>query len=211
MLGIWIGNGRNVGKLVRMFSTPFGECPTIADLMRFIYTGFLNPTYGENYMNRLMMSLSGVVAALVLVGCASEPTSSAPAAAAPAAKPAATAPAAAMPAAPAAPALTDAQIAEKFKGQWTGEWVMPGFGSGKFVFIGNTVEGNNIKGEAHWYGTAAGDLKLPLLKAVVEKGVLKAEQVGDTKFKLKLKSDTDMAGDWDIKGYTGDLLKLKRE
>ena len=86
---------------------------------------------------------------------------------------------------------------------------MPSYGaSGKFVFIATSIEGNNIKGEAHWYGTAAGDVKLPLLKAYVENGVLKAEQAGDTKFKLKMKGN-EWAGDWDIKGYTGDL-KAKR-
>jgi len=161
-------------------------------------------------MNRFLMPLSGLVAAMVLAGCASSPTASAPAAttastaattaAAPAAKPAA---------APAAAALTDAEVAQKYLGTWTGEWSFPGFGSGKFVFIGASAEGANIKGEAHWYGTAAGDLKLPLLKAYVEKGVLKAEQVGDTKFKLKIKNPMELAGDWDIKGYSGDL-KAKR-
>lgn len=152
-------------------------------------------------MKRSLLVLSGMAAVLFLTGCATQSTPSA--ATAPAAAPQATA-------APAAPALSDAAIAEKFKGQWTGEWTMPSYGaSGKFVFIATSVEGANIKGEAHWYGTAAGDLKLPLLKAMVEKGVLKAEQAGDTKFKLKMKSATELAGDWDIKGYTGDL-KLKR-
>ncbi|HEY8099698.1 MAG TPA: hypothetical protein VIF82_03015 [Burkholderiaceae bacterium] len=153
-------------------------------------------------MKRSLLALSGLATALFLAGCASQSTT-----------PAASAPATAAPqvaAAPAAPALSDAALAEKFKGQWTGEWAMPSYGaSGKFVFIATSIEGSNIKGEAHWYGTAAGDLKLPLLKADVEKGVLKAEQAGDTKFKLKMKSDTELVGDWDIKGYTGDL-KLKR-
>jgi hypothetical protein len=148
-------------------------------------------------MKRTLLALSGLAAILFLTGCATQSTS-----------PAAAPQAAAAPAA-AAPALSDAAIAEKFKGQWTGEWNMPGVASGKFVFIATSVEGTNIKGEAHWYGTAAGDLKLPLLKASVEKGVLKAEQVGDTKFNLKMKSDTELVGDWNIKGYTGDL-KLKR-
>jgi hypothetical protein len=155
-------------------------------------------------MKRTLMTLSGLTAALILAGCATQSTS--PAASAPAAAPQA----AAAPAKPAAPAISDAALAEKLKGQWTGEWTMPSYGaSGKFVFIATSIEGNNIKGEAHWYGTAAGDLKLPLLKAYTEKGVLKAEQAGDTKFTLKMKSDTELAGDWDIKGYTGDL-KLKR-
>jgi hypothetical protein len=150
-------------------------------------------------MKRSLLALSGLAAVLFLNGCATQSTSSSTNAPA----------AAAAQAAPAAPALSDAAIAEKFKGQWTGEWVMPGFGYGKFVLIVESVEGTNIKGQAHWYGTAAGDLKLPLNKAVVEKGVFKAEQAGDTKFKLKMKSDTELVGDWDIKGYTGDL-KLKR-
>jgi hypothetical protein len=151
-------------------------------------------------MKRSLLALSGLAAALFLTACATQSTSPAPSA--PAAAPKAAA-------APAAPALSDAAIAEKFKGQWTGEWNMPGVASGKFVFIGTSVEGNNVKGEAHWYQTAAGDLKLPLLKATVVNGVLKAEQVGDTKFNLKMKSDTELAGDWNIKGYTGDL-KVKR-
>ncbi|MGZ3238211.1 MAG: hypothetical protein ACXU8A_12640 [Burkholderiaceae bacterium] len=152
-------------------------------------------------MKRPLLALSGLTAALFLTGCATQSTSST--ASAPAAAPQAAA-------APAAPAISDAALAEKFKGQWIGEWTMPSYSaSGKFVFIATSVEGTNIKGEAHWYGTAAGDLKLPLLKAGVEKGVLKAEQAGDTKFKLKMKSDTELVGDWDIKGYTGDL-KLKR-
>ncbi|MGZ3253650.1 MAG: hypothetical protein ACXU7D_05025 [Burkholderiaceae bacterium] len=154
-------------------------------------------------MKRSLLSLSGLAAVLFLNGCATE---SAPSSSAPAAAPQAVA----APAAPAAPALSDAAIAEKLKGQWTGEWTMPSYGaSGKFVFIATSIEGTDIKGEAHWYGTAAGDLKLPLLKAGVAKGVLKAEQAGDTKFTLKMKSDTELAGDWDIKGYTGNL-KVKR-
>jgi hypothetical protein len=152
-------------------------------------------------MRPSLFALSALATAVILAGCASQETA-----------PAQSTTAASAPAAPKAapaPALSDAALAEKFKGQWTGEWVMPGVASGKFVFIASSVEGTNIKGEAHWYATAAGDLKLPLLKAYVEKGVLKAEQVGDTKFKLKMKGDNELVGDWDIKGYTGDL-KVKR-
>lgn len=153
-------------------------------------------------MRLSLMALSGLTAALLLAGCASESTP--PAASTP------TTTATKVATAPAAPALSDAALAEKFKGQWTGEWSMPSYGaSGKFVFIATSIEGTNIKGEAHWYGTAAGDVKLPLLKAYVEKGVLKAEQAGDTKFNLKMKDNNELAGDWDIKGYTGDL-KAKR-
>lgn len=100
-------------------------------------------------------------------------------------------------------------MAEKLKGQWVGEWEFPGIGSGKFIFIATSVESNNLQGEAHWYGTAAGDLKLPLQKAVVEKGVLKGLQSGEKKFQLKMKSDTEMVGTWDMNGYSGPL-KVKR-
>lgn len=141
-----------------------------------------------------LLTMSALAGALLLAGCASESTAPA----------AASAPAAA-PKVAAAPAASDVALAEKFKGQWTGEWSMPGVASGKFVFIANSIEGNNIKGEAHWYSTAAGDVKLPLLKAVVENGVLNAEQIGDTKFKLKMKGNNELAGSWDIKGYSGDL------
>lgn len=140
-----------------------------------------------------LLTISALSGALLVAGCASE--SAAPAASAPAAAPKVAA----------APSANDVALAEKFKGQWTGEWSMPGVASGKFVFIANSIEGNNIKGEAHWYSTAAGDVKLPLLKATVEDGVLHAEQIGDTKFKLKMKSNNELAGSWDIKGYSGDL------
>ena len=82
---------------------------------------------------------------------------------------------------------------------------MPGVGSGKFILNGASVEGGEVKGEALWYGTAVGDVKSPLKKATVEKGVLNAVQENGWKFKLKMKSDTQMVGTWDISGFSGDL------
>ncbi len=156
-------------------------------------------------MNRLLLTLTGLTAALLIAGCATSPTAE-PAAPA---KTAATAPAAPVVAAPKVVDAKDAALAKKFMGQWTGKWEMPGFGEGKFVLIIASVDGADMKGEAHWFGTASGDLKWPLLSAVVKNGQFEGKQAGDTTFKLKMKGDADLDGTWLIKGFDGNL-KLKR-
>lgn len=167
-------------------------------------------------MNRFLLPLSGLVAAMLLAGCAtpsSEPAAAPAKTTAPAATPAKAAPAAATPApaaaAPAATSASDAAMAQKLVGQWTGKWEMPSFGEGKFLLIINSAEGTNLKGEAHWFGTATGDVKLPLLSATVSNGQLEAKQAGDTTFKLSFKGD-DLAGTWLIQGFNGNLQNLKR-
>lgn len=115
-----------------------------------------------------------------------------------------TAAAAAQPAA----ANGDAAIAAKLKGEWTGRWTIGNFG-GKFVLLVTGVEGNTLKGEGHWYGTAAGNTKEALTKAVVENGELVGAQQGGTTFKLKLKDDKTLEGSWELTGYTGPLTATR--
>ncbi len=97
----------------------------------------------------------------------------------------------------------DAAIAAELKGNWTGTWTLPGFGGGKFELIVTEVNGANVVGSANWYGTAAGDTKAPLTKAVVQNGTLAAEQPTIT-FKLSPKGDT-LTGTWYASGYDGPL------
>jgi hypothetical protein len=153
-------------------------------------------------MNRSLFSLSTLAAAVLLVGCASEPKAP-PAPATPQA-------AAAAAQAAAAAAANDATIAQKLKGQWVGEWVFPGYASGKFVLIGTGAEGSNLKGELQVYGTSNGDIKMPIKSAVVQNGELKIVQDGNMKFNLKHKTDTVLVGGWEINGFSGDL-KVTRQ
>lgn len=140
-------------------------------------------------MTRLNAMLFGLLAAVFLAGCASQPT---------------TGDSAAAPAAKAMPAMTDAEFAGKLKGNWEGRWEIGNFG-GKFVLVVTAVEGTTVKGEAHWYGTATGDTKEPLKTANVKNGVLIGEQPGGTTFKLKLKNADTLDGSWALSGYTGPL------
>ncbi len=137
-------------------------------------------------MIRSLLTLSSLTAALVLAGCASQPA------------------APVSPAAAAATAASDATVAGKLKGNWTGDWTLPGFGGGKFELIVTEVTGNTVKGSANWYGTAAGDTKAPLTKAVVQNGTLAADQA-TISFKLTPKGDNALAGTWSAGGYSGPL------
>jgi hypothetical protein len=142
-------------------------------------------------MIRSVLTLAGLTAALVLAGCASQP-------AAPVSKEAA-----------AAAAVSDADVAAKLKGNWTGGWELPGYGGGKFELIVTEVSGTSVKGSANWYGTAAGDTKGPLVNAVVQNGTL-VETTSSNGIKLTLKGDNDLSGTWSASGYTGPL-KAKRQ
>lgn len=138
-------------------------------------------------MIRSVLTLAGLTAALVLSGCASQQP------AAPVSKEAA-----------AATAAGDAALAAKLKGNWTGEWSLPGFGSGKFELIVTEVNGSEVKGNANWYGTAAGDTKAPLNSAAVQNGQLVGKQ-GSAVIKLSPKGDNALAGTWENGGYSGPL------
>ncbi len=137
-------------------------------------------------MIRSLLVLTGLTAALVLSGCASQPA------------------APVSPAAAAAAAANDGALAGKLKGNWTGNWELPGFGGGKFELIVTGANGTNVTGSANWYGTATGDTKSPLTKAVVQNGVLVAEQP-TISFKLSPKGDNAMSGTWSASGYSGPL------
>lgn len=142
-------------------------------------------------MIRSMLTLAGLTAALVLAGCASQP-------AAPVSKEAA-----------AAAAASDAAIAGKLKGNWTGDWTLPGFGGGKFELIVTEVNGTEVKGSTNWYGTAAGDTKGPLNGAMVQNGTL-IENKSSNAIKLTLKGDNELSGSWSASGYSGPL-RAKRQ
>jgi hypothetical protein len=137
-------------------------------------------------MIRSLLTLSTVAAVFALAGCASQP----------AAPSASAAPAAAT-------ANNDAATAAKLKGNWTGQWTLPGFGGGKFELIVTEVNGNNVSGNANWYGTAVGDLKETVKNAPVQNGTLTVNH-GSIPFKLTLKGDT-LAGTWSAGGYEGPL------
>ncbi len=146
-------------------------------------------------MNRLNATLLGLLASVLLGGCASEPTTTS-------AAPAATAKAA-------APAMSDTEMAAKLVGTWEGKWSIAQY-NGKFVLVVTGVEGANVKGEAQWYETAAGNTKEQLKTATVKNGELVAEQTGGAKFKLRMKSATAMQGKWDNAGFVGDLEVTKK-
>lgn len=139
----------------------------------------------------LKLTLTTLAAALLLAGCASQST----------------APTAAVPVA--APTAADLELASKLKGQWNGEWSISSV-SGKFVLVVTAVEGNTLKGEAQWYGTAKGDTKEPLNKASVQGGELTAAQPGGTAFKLKLKDAKTLDGTWSVSGYNGPLTATRQ-
>lgn len=147
-------------------------------------------------MIRSLITLSSLTAALILAGCATQPATT-------------TAPAAGAQAATAAPAMSDAQIAAKLKGNWTGKWDLPGFGGGKFELVVTEVSGTEVKGQGNWYATAKGDQKMPLGSASVQGGVLNATQP-DTTFKLSLKGDNELTGSWSSQGYTGPLTAKRQ-
>lgn len=143
-------------------------------------------------MTRFLLILSGLVGSLVLTGCATQssaPTSTAPAAAK---------------AAPAVAPISDTTLAEKLKGEWVGEWQFPGLGSGKYVLRIKSVEGTSLKGDAELYGTANGDVKLPLSKASVKDGVFTGEQPS-TVYKLTMKDENSLVGTWTVGAYSGPL------
>ncbi len=133
----------------------------------------------------LKLGTAALAATLLLAGCATTDT----------AAPAATA---------AAPAVSDAELAAKLKGQWTGDWSI-GQAGGKFVLIVSEVQGTVIKGEGHFYGTQQGDSKEAIAKGAVEKGQLVATLPSGMAIKLKMKNEKALAGSWSISGFTGDL------
>lgn len=134
----------------------------------------------------LQLSLSALTAALLLAGCTSD--SSAPAAGA-----------------AAAPAMTDAEVANKLKGQWTGNWSFQQY-SGKFVLVVKETNGNKVMGEGHFYQTANGDIKEPLSNAIIEKGQLSATLPSSgMSIKVKLRDEKSMRGSWQAGNFIGDL------
>lgn len=137
-------------------------------------------------MIRSMLTLAGLTAALVLAGCASQP-------AAPVSKEAA-----------AATAVNDGATAARLKGNWAGDWTLPGFGAGKFELIVTEVNGTEVKGSANWYGTAAGDTKGALNGATVQNGTL-IENKSSNAIKLSLNGDNELSGTWSAGGYSGPL------
>lgn len=140
-------------------------------------------------MKRTLLTLSGIALALTLVGCASDP-----------AKPSAAASTQA-----AAPKMTDAEMAAKLKGEWTGEWSIGTYG-GKFVLVVTEVNGTQVKGEGQWYGTATGDTKSALKTAEVKDGQLKAEQNDGAKFDFKMTGENKLKGTWTVGTYNGPLV-----
>jgi hypothetical protein len=108
----------------------------------------------------------------------------------------------------------DAETAGKLKGEWKGNWQFPPAGmSGAFVLIVTGVEGNAIKGEGHWFGTATGDQKLPISKGEVKDGKIFIEQPNDTKVTFSLDEKdgkSRLAGNWLISGYDGTVKADKQ-
>jgi len=104
----------------------------------------------------------------------------------------------------AAAATSDADIAAKFKGQWTGDWSI-GAAGGKFVLIVSDVQGTVVKGEGHFYGTQQGDSKEPIAKGAIEKGELVASLPSGMELKIKMRNEKSLAGSWSISGFTGEL------
>ena len=100
--------------------------------------------------------------------------------------------------------------AQKLVGKWVGKWAMAGYGDGKFELIIVSADQDKLSGDANWYGTEYGDLKLPLLKAYVRDNVFHGEQTNDTSFSLKSTADSALGGTWSVGAYSG-TLSLSRQ
>jgi len=136
----------------------------------------------------LNLALSALAATVLLAGCASTDT--------------------AAPGAAALPAMTDAEMAAKLKGQWTGDWSI-GQAGGKFVLIVSEVQGTAVKGEGHFYGTQQGDSKEPITKGAVDKGQLVATLPSGMEMKLKMRDAKTLTGSWSISGFSGPLKAVR--
>lgn len=110
----------------------------------------------------------------------------------------------AAPAAAATAANSDAAVAAKLKGEWTGDWSI-GAAGGKFVLIVSDVQGAAVKGEGHFYGTQQGDSKEPIAKGAVEKGQLLATLPSGMEIKVKMNDEKNLSGSWSIGGFIGEL------
>lgn len=103
----------------------------------------------------------------------------------------------------------DFQIAPKLVGNWEGEWQYSGK-AGKLTSKVSAAEGNQLKGQATWFGTAVGDLELEFNSASVKDGVLTVEHPYDMSFKAKIAEDgKSMTGTWESRAGSGPLLLKK--
>jgi hypothetical protein len=164
---------------------------------KFVYYNHLE----ENRMKRTLITLSGLIAVLALTGCTTGTNPVAPAA---------------NKQAVVVPAQADILLAEKIKGEWTGEvkYAVGGgdefdFPAEKMALVAASADGATLTLEQASYSTTSDATTWPKIKAVVEKGVLKAEQGGARKFELKMLNDNELTGDYH---YLGTIwtVRLKR-
>jgi len=103
----------------------------------------------------------------------------------------------------------DADIAPKLVGKWEGQWTFGSTG-GKLTAEITAVEGTQLKGEATWFGTAAGDLKLPFDSAGIKDGTVKIDQAYNLSLTGKVSEDAkSMAGTWES-AAGGGPMELKK-
>jgi len=103
----------------------------------------------------------------------------------------------------------DADIAPKLIGKWEGKWIF-GSAGGKLTAEITAVEGTKLKGEAAWFGTAAGDLKLPFGSAEIKDGTVKIEQMYNLRITGKVSEDAkSMTGTWESAAADGPM-ELKK-
>ncbi len=103
----------------------------------------------------------------------------------------------------------DADIAPKLVGKWEGKWIF-GSAGGKLTAEITAAEGTQLKGEATWFGTAAGDLKLPFGKAEIKDGTVKIEQMYNLSLTGKVSEDAkSMTGTWESAAGNGPM-ELKK-
>lgn len=104
----------------------------------------------------------------------------------------------------------DFKLAPKLVGNWAGEWKYQGF-PGKLTSKVTAAEGNQLKGQATWFGTAVGDLDLNFDKAEVKGGTLFVEHPMGMSFKAKLSEDgSTLTGTWESAAGNGDLMMKKQ-
>ena len=103
----------------------------------------------------------------------------------------------------------DAEVAGKLAGNWEGTWKI-GDIAGKLTANINGVSGEKFKGDATWFGTQVGDLKLPISSAKVKEGKVFVDQPYGMSFEAKLSEDNkSMEGSWSSAAGNGPMSLKK--
>lgn len=103
----------------------------------------------------------------------------------------------------------DFKLAPTLVGNWAGEWKFQGV-AGKLTSKISGSEGNQLKGQATWFGTAVGDLDLAFNKAEVKDGAVVVEHPYNMSFKATVSEDgKTMTGTWESMAGSGPMQMKK--